>query len=118
MTTLLFLSLAFASAATLEPKTLAGNVQTSERQQAAAATATATTQTTSVSTTPARDRQICRRQARIGTLAGFESICHTEAEWRAIARGSQASWGQLQGTFGATNDRGRGPACLPNGIGC
>lgn len=53
----------------------------------------------------AADRPICRRQVRIGTLAGFERVCHTAAEWQALARGTGESWRQIQGTHGATNHR-------------
>lgn len=64
------------------------------------------------------ERQICRRQVRIGTLAGYERVCHSASEWQALARGTRESWQQLQGTFGSTTDRGRGPICYPNGVGC
>ena len=111
MTFLLLLSLAIVGAGTPEPA--AGDVQGAQ-QQAPAETATAATQAT-----PARERQICRRQARIGTLAGYESVCRTEAEWRAIAAGTQSSYRQLQGTHGSTHGReGGGSLCRPNGEGC
>ena len=68
MNILLFLSLAIAGTATPEPNAVAGEVQSGGQQQGAA-----TLQTASQSATPATERQICRRQARIGTLAGYES---------------------------------------------
>jgi hypothetical protein len=100
MAILLVLSLAITGATPQESNALAGG-----QQQASAATATATAQAPTPAAAPARDRQICRRHTRIGTLAGFESICHTEAEWRAVARGTQSSYEQLQGTHGSTNHR-------------
>lgn len=117
MTLLLFLSLAVAGATTPEPSAVASDVQPAAEQRAPVATAT--TPTSSLDSIPARDRQICRRQARTGTLSGFERICHTEAEWRAVARGSQQSWQQMQGAFGSTHGREGGSlVCSPNGVGC
>jgi hypothetical protein len=98
MAILLVLSLAITGTTQPEPNILAGGQQR-------APTATATSQAPTPAAAPARDRQICRRHVRIGTLAGFESICHTEAEWRAIARGTQSSYEQMQGTHGSTNHR-------------
>ncbi len=114
MTVLLLLSLAITGAATPEPNVISGDV--SGQQQASTGAAPLATQTNA---TPARERMICRRQARIGTLAGYETICHTAAEWQVMARGSQESYRQLQGTLGSTHSReGGGGMCRPNGEGC
>ena len=113
MTILLFLSLAIAGVTTSEPNAVAGDVQGGGQQQTSTTPLAA-----SQAAAPARERQICRRQARIGTLAGYESVCHTAAEWQAMARGTQESYRQLQGTLGSTHDREGGLLCRPNGVGC
>lgn len=119
MTILLLLSLAIAGAATPEPNVVAGDAPPSGQQQVSADTATAAAQATSQNAVPASERRICRRQTRIGTLAGSETVCHTAAEWQAMARGSQESYRQLQGTLGSTHSReGGGGICRPNGEGC
>lgn len=65
------------------------------------------------------ERQICRRQLRIGTLAAYERVCHSASEWQALARGTRASWEQVQGVLGSTHGReGGGGICQPNGVGC
>ncbi len=51
------------------------------------------------------DRVICKREVKIGTLAGYQRTCHTRAEWARIGRESKESWEQLQGTHGSTNER-------------
>jgi len=105
MVTLLSLSFAAMSIVAQQPGAASDQVQGAGQPQVAAEVDASATRAARPNTAPARDRQICRRHTRIGTLAGFESICHTEAEWRAIAAGTQSSYGQLQGTLGSTNDR-------------
>jgi hypothetical protein len=111
MTLLLVLSLA---AAIQQPATPV-QVQGAGQQQVAA---DATSRTAEQHTGTGRDRVICRRQTRIGTLSGSQTVCHTAAEWQALSRGTGQSWQQLQGTLGSTNDRGGGIICRPNGVGC
>ncbi len=113
MTMLLVLSLTVTAAIQLAASPI--QVQGAGEQQTAAET---TPRTASQHTGAGGERQICRRQTRIGTLAGTETICRTAAEWQALARGTRESWQQVQGTFGSTTDRGRGLVCQPNGVGC
>jgi hypothetical protein len=110
----MFLVLTLAAAASLQTP---GQVEGTQQppQQAAAAT---TSRTADQHTGTGRDRMICRRQTRIGTLSGTETVCHTAAEWQALARGTGQSWQQLQGTFGSTREREGGLVCRPNGQGC
>ena len=97
------LSLTLASGILQASPVTPQQAQDPTQQPAAAAIAAPRMETRNAA--PAPDRQVCRRHVRIGTLAGFESICHTEAEWRAIAAGTQSSYQQLQGTLGSTNHR-------------
>lgn len=76
-----------------------------QSQEAAAQASTAQTPATNAS--PPQERLICRRRVRSGTLAGFENDCRTAADWRALYRGTEQSWRQVQGTYGSTN-------CRPN----
>jgi hypothetical protein len=113
MAMLLVLSLA-AAASLQTPGQVEGAQQPPQRASAETAARTA-----SQSTGTGRDRVICRRQTRIGTLSGFETVCHTAAEWQALARGTGQSWQQIQGALGSTHGReGAGTICRPNGVGC
>jgi hypothetical protein len=62
-----------------------------------------TVQTASAEARPVRERQICKTETRIGTLAGNHRVCHTSAEWRAIADGARETWERLQGVQGSTH---------------
>jgi hypothetical protein len=59
--------------------------------------------TASADSKPPRERQICKTETRIGTLAGNHRVCHTSAEWRAIADGARETWERLQGVQGSTH---------------
>jgi hypothetical protein len=57
------------------------------------------------STTPSlasqRDKMICRRYQKTGSLAGFERVCRTKAEWQKLANEQQSAWRDVQGHKGA-----------------
>lgn len=111
----MFLVLTLAAAASLQTP---GQVESTQQppQQPAVETASRTANQT---TGTGRDRMICRRQTRVGTLSGSETICHTAAEWQALSRGTGQSWQQIQGALGSTHSReGGGGICRPNGVGC
>lgn len=50
---------------------------------------------------------ICKRTAKIGTLAGFERTCMTEREWAKSTKETQEYWGDVR-RQGTTNCK---PAC-------
>jgi TonB family protein len=47
-------------------------------------------------------KRICRRQAKTGSLAGFERICMSKAEWDRHSDEQRAMWQEVQGTKGST----------------
>jgi len=51
----------------------------------------------------AADKMICKKRARIGTLASFDRECHTRAEWDRIQHQTRDEWESLQGTKGSTS---------------
>ena len=51
----------------------------------------------------AADKMICKKRARIGTLASFDRECHTRAEWDRIQHQTRDEWEALQGTKGSTS---------------
>jgi len=59
--------------------------------------------TASAEAPPPRERQICKTETRIGTLAGNHRTCHTAREWRQIADNARDTWQQMQGTQGSTH---------------
>lgn len=52
---------------------------------------------------PVAEKKICKRETRIGTLAGRQRTCHTAAEWREIADRARETWQELQGKQGSTH---------------
>lgn len=54
---------------------------------------------------PADDpnQMICKRQLRTGTLADYEKICHTKADWKRFTNSQRDAWGDLQGTKGSSH---------------
>jgi protein TonB len=65
------------------------------------------------------EKQICKRTARVGTLAGFERTCMTPTEWARQTDETRQTWDELQGRKGSTHcssSMGTGlGASLPNG---
>ena len=53
-----------------------------------------------------KDKMICKRQVRTGTLAGYERICRTKAEWQAASERARDEWQEIQGTKGSSRDGG------------
>lgn len=45
----------------------------------------------------APDKVKCRRFVRTGTVAGYERVCMTEAQWQEARLDSKANWEDLQG---------------------
>lgn len=48
-------------------------------------------------------KRICKRQVRIGTLAAYDRVCMTAAEWDLQRARLQQELGELQGARGSTN---------------
>ena len=101
MTILFLLGLAATGGLLQDPTASAGQTQATVAQPGTIRAATR--QTAMRDHGPARERRICQRELRTGTLAGYSSTCRTAAEWQALARGTQESWRQLQGTHGSTH---------------
>ena len=52
-----------------------------------------------------REKRICKRTVRTGTLAGFERTCMTAGEWDAQRRESIEAAGEFQGKKGFTSGK-------------
>lgn len=48
------------------------------------------------------EKKICRRRVKTGSLADYERLCATAAEWERMSQNTQREWGALQGTHGST----------------
>lgn len=48
------------------------------------------------------EKKICRRRVKTGSLADYERLCATAAEWERMSQQTQREWGALQGTHGST----------------
>ena len=48
------------------------------------------------------DKLICKKRLKTGTLADFQKICHTKAEWERIGAAWRDTWGEIQGSKGST----------------
>lgn len=59
--------------------------------------------TTASRPAPVAGKITCKTETRIGTLAGRKRVCHTEAEWREIARVGRKAWEEAQGTHGSSH---------------
>jgi TonB family protein len=53
----------------------------------------------------APEKVVCKRTARVGTLAGFERTCMTPTEWAKQSDYERQMWDEVQGKKGATNDQ-------------
>lgn len=51
---------------------------------------------------PASDKKICKRSLKTGTLATYERICLSKADWARHREQNQAEWGELQGSKGSS----------------
>jgi TonB family protein len=49
------------------------------------------------------EKKICRRRPKTGSLADFERICATKADWDRMAQRTREEWGALQGGLGSTH---------------
>jgi hypothetical protein len=52
------------------------------------------------------EKLICRRFQKTGTLAGFERVCRTKADWQRMSNDVQSNWHEIQGHKGAAWDGG------------
>lgn len=48
------------------------------------------------------EKKICRRRLKTGSLADYERLCATKADWARMSQRTQEEWGALQGTLGST----------------
>jgi protein TonB len=48
------------------------------------------------------ERKICRRRIKTGSLADYERLCATQADWDRMAQRTKEEWGAIQGSFGST----------------
>ena len=55
--------------------------------------------------TPASGKRICKRTLKTGSLATYERICATEAEWARHRNRQRDEWGDLQGAKGSTSGK-------------
>ena len=51
---------------------------------------------------PASEKKICKRSLKTGTLATYERICLSKAEWERHRQRNQEEWGELQGSKGSS----------------
>jgi protein TonB len=54
---------------------------------------------------PASEKKICKRSLKTGTLATYERICLSQAEWTRVRNRNRDEWGELQGAKGSTSGR-------------
>ena len=54
---------------------------------------------------PSSEKKICKRHLKTGTLATYERICMTRAEWTRNSNRNRDEWGELQGSKGSTSGR-------------
>jgi TonB family protein len=48
------------------------------------------------------EKKICRRRVKTGSLADYERLCATAADWDRMAERTRAEWGAVQGVLGNT----------------
>ena len=51
---------------------------------------------------PATAKKICKRSLKTGTLATYERICLSQADWARHRDRNRDEWGELQGSKGST----------------
>jgi TonB family protein len=54
---------------------------------------------------PTSEKKICKRNLKTGTLATYERICMSQADWTRNRNRNRDEWGELQGAKGSTNGR-------------
>jgi TonB family protein len=55
-----------------------------------------------IAATPKPEKKICRRKVKTGSLADYERLCATAADWERMSQQTRREWGALQGTQGST----------------
>lgn len=48
------------------------------------------------------EKKVCRRRVKTGSLADYERLCATQADWDRMSQRTKEEWGAIQGTFGST----------------
>ncbi|HEX9964195.1 MAG TPA: energy transducer TonB [Allosphingosinicella sp.] len=48
------------------------------------------------------EKKICRRRIKTGSLADYERLCATQADWDRMGERTRQEWGAVQGTLGST----------------
>lgn len=51
---------------------------------------------------PASGKKVCKRSLKTGTLASYERICLSKADWARVRERNQEEWGELQGSKGSS----------------
>jgi TonB family protein len=51
---------------------------------------------------PASGKKICKRSLKTGTLATYERICLSQADWARVRERNRDEWGELQGSKGSS----------------
>ncbi|HET9640484.1 MAG TPA: energy transducer TonB [Allosphingosinicella sp.] len=51
---------------------------------------------------PASEKKICKRSLKTGTLATYERICLSQADWARVRERNRDEWGELQGSKGSS----------------
>jgi len=51
---------------------------------------------------PASAKKICKRNLKTGTLATYERICLSQADWARHREQTRDEWGELQGSKGSS----------------
>jgi protein TonB len=48
------------------------------------------------------EKKVCRRRIKTGSLADYERLCATKADWDRMSQRTREEWGALQGSAGST----------------
>ena len=51
---------------------------------------------------PSSGKKICKRSLKTGTLATYERICLSQADWARVRERNREEWGELQGSKGSS----------------
>ena len=49
------------------------------------------------------EKVVCKKRPKTGSLAGYEKVCHTKADWDKIGRMSREAWEEVQGAKGSSH---------------
>jgi TonB family protein len=66
------------------------------------AAAVSPTWSTAGARTAKPEKKICRRRVKTGSLADYERLCATQADWDRMADRTRQEWGAVQGVAGST----------------